>query len=270
MEKRMPRCLGAFEADDPQCDGNPVGKTKTDKAPCVFRDRCAAFVRLMTLTKKPREWYVRTGEEPSDDGPRVYTYANHADFEQQLNQQIDAYGIRDGRITSTKPIKLRLAAARPKAAKVRDKQIEKGKQKAREVAQWYVKRIGEKLKRKVATFEQAARPGDLFLVDKSETSGYCALYCKGKGRKHAVTSFIYKPLSGQLEVRLAVSWDDYIAGAPALARDELKALDHTGKDGAFRVRIRDVDTGRAGIIANALYRVLKRFDPGFPEARPEK
>lgn len=289
MEKRMPRCLGAFEADDPQCDGNPVGETADERAACVYRDRCAGFIKLMDVTGRPREFFVRDGEEPDDKGKaRLYVYANHEEeFNASINEQIDAFGIRQGRVTTRLPAKLKPAkrpskvsklphlarkptkAAVKAGAKARDKALDKGRERSREVGAWYVKKLAERLKRKVAAFESAARPGDLYLVDKLETSGYCAVYCKGKGHKHAVSNFYYKPMTGRIEIRTACTFEQYEKAVPGASRAALKGSDHTGKDGAFKVRFQEVDNGGAAAVALALGQVYRRFDPGFPEAKEE-
>jgi hypothetical protein len=292
MEKRMPRCLGAYEADDPQCDGNPVGKTAPDRAPCVYRDRCAGFIQLMKLTSRPREFYVREAEEPDARGnARAYTYANAADFDAKLLEQIEAFGIQNGRATLTKPVKIRPPKKAPKTkpkdlsakgkkppksvtragAKARDRALDKGREQSQQVAHWFVKKLQERLKRKLAAFEEAARPGDLYLVDKIETSGYCAVYCKGKGsRRHAVSSFQYKPVTGKLEIRLAAAFADFAKAVPKASVDALKPIDYTGRDGAFKIRFREVDNGDASAIALGLGQTYRRFDPGFPEAKGEE
>lgn len=288
MEKRMPRCLGAYEADDPQCDGNPTGKTADDRASCVYRDRCAGFIQLIQLTSRPREFFVREDEEPDGKGePRKYTYALRDDFEAKVAEQVEAFGIHNGRVTVTKPVKIKPPKKSPKprpsdlkkptkaatraGGKARDKALDKGREQSQQVAGWFVKKLQERLKRKLAAFEQAARPGDLYLIDKIETSGYCAVYCKGKGKSHAVASFQYKPVTGRLEIRLACKFSDFeTAVSKSALRGALAPSDITGRDGAFKVRFREVDTGAASIIAQALGVVYKRFDPGFPESRGEE
>jgi len=284
----MPRCLGAYEADDPQCDGNPTGKTADDRAPCVYRDRCAGFIQLMQLTSRPREFFVREDEEPDGKGEaRKYTYALRDDFEAKVAEQVEAFGIQNGRVTVTKPVKIKppkkqtkprpaelkkppTKAATRAGGKARDKALDKGREQSQTVAHWFVKKLQERLKRKLAAFEQAARPGDIYLVDKIETSGYCAVYCKGKGNRHAIASFQYKPVTGRLEIRLACSFADFTKAVPKATLGALEPADYTGRDGAFKVRFREVDAGAASVIAQALGATYRRFDPGFPEARGEE
>lgn len=285
MEKRMPRCLGAYEPDDPQCDGNPVGRTDQDRAPCVYRDRCAAFIKLMDVTHRPRDYFVRETHEPGPGGkPARYSVANQTDFDEKLNEQISAFGIQAGRVTIRVPAKPKAVKLRPKptatgkptkaiqraGAKARSKQFRAGREKSQEVAQWYMRKLSERLKRKVAPFDEAARPGDLYMIDRLESAGYCAVYCKGKGRRHAVSSFIYKSLTGKLEIRLACSFQDYTKAVPKADQATLKPMDHTGKDGAFKVRFQEVDAGRAAQVATSLAQVFRRFDPGFPETKGEE
>jgi hypothetical protein len=301
-DKRMPRCLGAFEEDDPQCDGNPVGKTEGARAPCVYRDRCAGFVKLMDITKRPRDYFVRTLDTVPHAGakPVTYTFANHDGFEEQVNEQILLFGIQSGRARYDKPLKPKIVPKKtPKVvglrapggkvskpskvfaragAKARSKQTRDGREKSKEVGQWYIKRVSTRLGRKVAAFEESARPGELFLVDRLESSNYCALYCKGKTRRIAITSYLYKPNKGLIEVRLAVPFQHYMTVCSRSERDELAPVDHTGKDGAFKVRIMEVDSHRASMIAETLAKVEKNEERGrsaglsvvgfeFPERR---
>lgn len=290
-DKRMPRCLGAFEEDDPQCDGNPVGKTEDSRAPCAYRDRCAGFVKLMDITKRPRDYFVRTIETVTHAGakPVAYTFANHEVFDEQVNEQILLYGIQGGRARYNKPLKAKIVskktpkvvnlrapggkAAKPSkafaraGAKARSKQTRDGREKSKEVGQWYIKRVSTRLGRKVAAFEESARPGELFLVDRLESSNYCALYCKGKTRRIAITSYLYKPNKGLIEVRLALPFLDYMTACSRSEREALAPVDHTGKDGAFKVRITEVDSHIASVIAETLSKVDKRSGFSFPEAR---
>jgi len=286
-DKRMPRCLGSFEEDDPQCDGDPVGKTEAERAPCAYRDRCAGFVKLMQITKRPRDYFIRTMEVigQGKSKPVAYTFANHEGFEEQVNEQILLYGIHGGRARNEKPLKPRMVVKKtPKVtglrkpprptkafaragAKARAKQTRDGREKSKEVGQWYIKRVATRLARKVAAFEESARPGELFLVDRLESSNYCALYCKGKTRRIAITSYLYKPNRGLIEVRLAVAFADYMTACSRSERDGLAPVDHTGKDGAFKVRIMNVDSHNASVIAETLSKVDKRGGFAFPEAR---
>jgi len=283
----MPRCLGAFEEDDPQCDGNPVGKTEEDRAPCVYRDRCAGFVKLMDITKRPRDYFIRTLDVVAHGGakPVAYTFANHEGFEEQVNEQILLFGIQSGRARYDKPLKPKMVIRPPAkvdqplrkpkpskvfaraGAKARSKQTRDGREKSKEVGQWYIKRVATRLGRKVAAFEESARPGELFLVDRLESSNYCALYCKGKTRRIAITSYLYKPNKGLIEVRLAVAFADYMTACSRSEREALAPVDHTGKDGAFKVRIMGVDSHNASMIAETLSKVDKRSGFPFPEAR---
>lgn len=283
----MPRCLGAFEEDDPQCEGNPVGKTEDERAPCAYRDRCLGFVKLMDITKRPRDYFVRTVETVT--GPKAkhihYTFANRDDFEGLVNEQILLWDIQGGRARNSKPLKARVIQKKPAklterlrppkptkafaraGAKARSKQTRDGREKSREICQWYIKRVSARLGRKVAAFEEAARPGELFLVDRLESSNYCALYCKGKTKRIAITSVLYKPNKGLIEVRLAVPFEEYVTTCSRSERETLAPVDYTGKDGAFKVAILNVDSHNASLVAETLAKVDKRSGFKFPEAR---
>jgi hypothetical protein len=279
---RMPRCLGAFEVDDPQCDGNPVGKTDRDRMPCAYRDRCAGFQMLMKAESRPREYFVRTiGTKKSPTAKEItYTFALDDGFEHQVNEQILIHGIQSGRPTLDRPMKLKVVRKKPSkvtnirkptkavaraGAKGRAKQSEQGKDKSRLIGQWLVKRIATRLGRKVAAFEESARPGELFLVDRLETSNYCTLACKARGRKIAILSFMLKPNKELIEVRAAVSFEAFQAARSSASKKEFEALDHTGKDGAFKVRFRDVDNECASVIAETLAKMDKSKLLGLPE-----
>lgn len=295
-DKRMPRCLGAFEADDPECDGSPIGKTPAERAPCAYRDRCSGFVKLMDITKRPRDYFVRAVETVghAKAKPVTYTFANHEGFEEQVNEQILLFGIVGGRAMNSKPLKPKMVVRKtPKVkvlrapggklpklskafaragAKGRSKQTREGREKSKEVGQWFIKRVSTRLGRKVAAFEESARPGEFFLIDRLESSNYCALYCKGKTRKIALASYMYKPNKGQIEVRLALAFEDYTTACSRSQREALAPIDHTGKDGAFKVRILNVGMEHASMIAETLSKVEKNeeLERGKGFALPER
>lgn len=282
-EQRMPRCLGSFEVDDPQCDGNPVGKTEEERAPCAYRDRCSGFIKLMEETQRPRDYFVRSLSVRTDDGDVLYTFANREDFDAELNRQIARWGIVSGQVMNKKPATFKrprppkgIAIVRPKVTKAqvrpggkaRAKMLDGMREKSQEVTQWLIKRTAKRLARKVAAYPEAARPGDLYLVDRLQSSNYCALYCKNRGgRPTGICSMLYRPSSGQIEVRLAMAFDDYCAVISKAEAARLQPLDYSGKDGIFNIRIRGVDAEAASLISETLQKASKAGKLVLPEAR---
>lgn len=282
-EQRMPRCLGAFEPDDPNCDGSVVGKTEEDRMPCAYRDRCVGFQKLLAQTGRPQEFFVRLVELPSGPKRRLkqYKVANKPDLQDQLSEQIHRWGIRNGRATKKAPPPRAVVKRRPpriapaaieaararkltkkekhKAARGRAIQATADQSKATELIQWFMKRLSEETGRKVAEIEATARPGELFIVDRLEKSNYIAVYCRLPQRKQTAIASAYRRAAlGALEIRVACSFPVYEELLAESDRAKLAPTDYTGKDGAFKVRIRGVDKERASIVAENIAKAIRR------------
>jgi hypothetical protein len=281
--KKMPRCLGSFEPDDSQCDGSVVGKTEEDRTPCAYRDRCVGFQKLLADSGRPQEFFVRLVElRPSPKAKlRQYKLANSEGFQDQLSEQIHRWGIRNGRVTRKAPPPRAVAKKYPRrippaaletarqrkltkqqkraAHRGRTVQASSDQSKTTELIQWFMKRLSEETGRKVADVDAAARPGQLFIVDRLEKSNYIAVYCRLPQRKQqAIASAYRRAALGSLEIRVACSFPVYEELLAAADAAKLAPTDYTGKDGAFKVRIRGVDKERASIVAESIAKAIRR------------
>ena len=46
--KKMPLCLRKYSRGDIECDGRAGARVHRDSIPCVYRDRCVAFQKLIS------------------------------------------------------------------------------------------------------------------------------------------------------------------------------------------------------------------------------
>lgn len=281
----MPRCLGIYQAGDAQCDGEAAGKTEQDRMPCVYRDRCVGFQKYLDKAGREPSFHLRFEEV---DG-NVYSFAkNQAKLDLIISKQISRLGIRNGRVTRraaqpvvTKPrpptvispermAKLRKTkppgrSALQAAGRVRAKQFVKAREAVTELAQWYMKQLAAHSGRPLHDVPAAASLGDLFMIDRSESSSYIAVYGRTvAGKKIPITSLYYRPVTGRLEVRIAMEFQVYARIAKRFSA-KLAPEDYTGKDGAFKVRIREVDTEKASIIAETLAQAMASGSILLPE-----
>ena len=265
----MPRCLGLYEASNDQCDGDRDGATDAERMPCVYRDRCAGFAKLKETSGRQPEWFVR----PVKIDGREYLVANRPDeFPGELNEVIASFGIRNGRVTQRKPKKLRpranfkreasgvrrkpLKAVQRLGNKARLRSLKEGRRVSTSLAQWCMKQLSRRSGHRVAEVEEVARPGDLYLIDRIETSGYVSVYLKLPARKRvAICCLKFKPTTRKLEVRVSLEADSF--GAFVAAPDWAKLDPKPVADGAFVLRMRNVDRERATIISASLGRALK-------------
>lgn len=274
----MPRCLGIYQSGDSQCDGEPSGKTEQERMPCVYRDRCVGFQKHLAKFGREPSFHLRF---EAVNG-HVYSFAkNQEKLDKLISKQISRWGIRNGRVTrrvvqptirKSSPPKLtpeRLAKLRATkqpgrralriGGKVRAQQFAEARDVVTELAQWYALQLRERTGRVVAASQAAAGPGELFLIDRSELSGYVAVYAKRNGsKKQAITSLYYRPVSRTLEVRIALGFDEYTKLLDKATYKKLSPEDYTGKDGYFCVRIRGVDQEKASLIADTVAGAMKR------------
>lgn len=262
-KRKMPKCLGLYEADDHECNGDPKGEHERDRMACVYRDRCVAFGRLCSETKVAPTRFLkfRLVDELVNGKPRRVQYAfakgDEDAFQERLARVISERGITNGKVTVRVPGAIVQAKPAPKRA---------GEAACVELAAWLNKQLRDKMRREFAR-DNAHRAGELFIVDRTSSSGYLSVYVQQTiHRKRAVVSAFYRPALGTLEVRVAVDFTDFRKLLSKSDCEKLKPEDITGKDGAFKVRIRGVDKERATIVAEALARADSRGIFGAPEA----
>lgn len=245
-EERAPLCVSEYEIGDKQCDGDPDGETTDDKAPCGWRDRCAAlqcylaessremseFVEL----KAAKDPYIVTNEETGeeitryDDSQYAYAIGPWKKFEEMCDKHVQRYGIKEGK-PNTDPVgdppakkpqvdKRRFLKPSKKAQRAAKKAISKSAKNRRGklqiLFQHFLRHLATELKGtgyRFVTSKQALGRRCLYVVDRLEKSGYMSVYCNNPtGRDAVVATAKFKPRGLVLDLSLTVGVDD-VSGA---------------------------------------------------------
>ena len=269
--RRMPRCVGLYDQGHRQCDGDRRGASDLERMPCVYRDRCAAFRLQMRASGRPREFFVTNKVV---DGVEYSFALEERAFHDGLTETIVRHGIVNGHPARSVPAPLKerphvLARQRQRMAIARLKQkptkkamkrlaaAQRAKNKnafaeALDVARWLVKVLSERMRMSVAAAPDEAPHGRLYLVDRSETSGYQALYARVRNKRIPLLNFMLK--RQKLEVRLATSIS--AVEAAASKADVALLAPSVVEDGSFKTRFRDVDKERAHVIATLVAKLF--------------
>lgn len=277
----MPLCVATYARDHKECDGDAKGKTELEQMPCVWRDRC---VSLGIYARKNRLERSQLVQLVKGKGKDKVTYAIAAGDDTELQavmvEGIRKYRIKDGvaalapLITARgiRPAKESISEptsrpeSKPKAKPAPDGEPAakgvgpnvEGRRIVEEIGNHYQATMLSKLGRTMADSHGEAVPGQFFMVDRRERSGYCSLYVKSEdGKRIAVTSLYFKPNNEALEVRVAADYKLFSALLSAPNRVKLQPKDCTGQDGQFKVRFAKLDKMGAAIVAEALDRAAK-------------
>lgn len=261
-KKRMPLCLGEYESGNAECDGSSSATSDDERMACVFRDRCVAFRRMCREAKERPERFLRWRKMHDDDGVRrQYAFSRMGDekFAAALSKIIARYEIKNGRITNRRGDvnkQKRRRRAKPKAVRTLPT-VEPGKaaDHAYALAAWFWKRLEESSGVRIHDLPGSAGSGEFYLVDRTETSNYTALYMRFGAKKIAVASAYPNLRDGSLQVRIALSLEKLRDNLQKDEAAELSLEDYSGKDGNFKTRVRGLDKARAAMVADALSRI---------------
>jgi hypothetical protein len=238
----MPRCVGTYSASDKECNGNKQGATDDERSACVYRDRCVALKELAEREKRPLEQYVVLRVVGRDS----FAFALDEDLLPKVQKTIADFRISGG-MAAARRRNRPLAVVAPKPTKVEATVL------ARDMADWIFARLAKKL---VAGKSERRRQRALAVSDRSKTSGYKSLYLRTKKGPRALMSVYAKVSRNMAEVRIAENFEAFVSSLPASEFNLLSPIDYTGKDGAFKIKIVNVDLRRAGIIVDRFAALL--------------
>lgn len=275
VDMQIPRCFGEYDPEDKICRGDPNSDVKSERAPCAFRDRCVAFEMYC---KKNREKPPQHVKYVGEDGEEYGELIKPESLIPALDRLVSVHEIVNGKIRRKNP------KAKAKRILTKDHQVSAGKSKTKtsqkiaaksarealepsrvevgDLARWYLKRLGEKAGIEVAPTQVEAEPGQFYIVDRTDTSNYLALYLKREGGgRLPVTNALFRPRHECLEVRLACEFGSL--DIPGVTLE-----DHTGKDGAFKIRVRNLKRAGLSLVADAVAAALKSGKLGAPSGAP--
>lgn len=297
--RKLPVCLRKYDLGNPECDGRARARTPEERMPCVYRDRCVALQRLVRLKGYKARDLLKLRKVRDPDGKRrVYAFSvgDSEEFQLRLVRAIDRYGIRNGRVTIRHPdeerpkrprkIKNRSDESKAKSAvalvKARKYAIEALRKKARtdmgatrELLEWFVMRLRQAAKEHPYALDQTnARVGDLFLIDRVETSRCVTLYIKtlNRGPKLNRKRLSRKPLanivlgvrSHSLQFRFPFNRATLESLLPAQAIKKVAPADFN--EGRFLSRTCQVGKEGASLAAEVIARALNKRIIRVPKA----
>lgn len=255
---QAPSCVGTYERLDIVCNGEPTGKTDTDRAPCAWRNRCSGL----------RIYCEERGKAPEI----VVASSSYAALVDLCETHVVEHRVWDGiagnapmttlpdpppKPEKQKSYKKRLAPSlknkRPKRIPTNPLPLEKG---ILEFATNFENLLRDKLpNRRFASGKRLlVKPGTFYPVDRSKASRYISWYCTvSNGPDRAVASIRFKPRLGTVDIALPVA-EDELAKAGSLKGFEVKKAEH----GQFRILLTHLDKkGVAGVV-NLLEKLLDK------------
>lgn len=285
-KRRMPKCVGHYDVGDVTCDGDPKGGTDDDRMPCVFRDRCAALQQHCKAKGHQPEDYVKLKKFEDDDGDkRTYAVSKADDetFVAQLAKWAKRWGVKNGKVANKKPAKdVKTKPTRPKAKtkdarprkpptadaraaakKVLAAQAKASLSEAYEVSAWFTKCLQENTGRPVVERASEATAGQLFVVDRMESSRYASVYCRvGKKKRLPIACIYPHTRASTSQIRFAA---DAEAFNGALSAEHRSALDVVSiNDGRFKTRTGKLDREGLAIAAEAIAALIKSGNIRLP------
>lgn len=288
--RKLPICLRKYAKGEVECDGRPRARSEHDRMPCVYRDRCVALQRVMKVQRTPaRELLKLRKVVDVDNQRRVYAFAtgDGQEFQTMLNRAIDRYGIRNGRVTIRHPqeepprkkrtIKNRSDESKAKSTKALKKARKEAsrvlKQKAAddleattELVKWFLSRLQRKTRRKVSEDREAAVLGELFVVDRIESSRYVTVYCKSQKRdkkrkkmvesRKPVVSVVLAARTHSLNFRFPVDVDDFNEAIAEGDRDRVGLEEFD--EGRFKAKSNPLDREGISIVADSIAVAIRK------------
>ncbi len=287
--RKLPICIRKYQKTDIQCDGRPGARSEHERMPCVYRDRCVALQRVMKVRRIPARDLLKLRKVEDVDGRRrVYAFAtgDSEEFQTMLARAIDRYGVRNGRVTIRHPqeepprkkrtIKNRsdeskakstkaLVGARKEATRVLKQKAVHDLEATTELVEWFTIRLQKKTKRKIVE-RSDAKIGELFVVDRIESSRYVTVYCKTLKRdrrkkkmvdsRRPVVCVVLAVRTHSLNFRFPVGPKELSAVIPKNDRDRVGLEPFS--EGRFKSKTNPLDREGVSIVVDSIAVAIRR------------
>lgn len=298
LGRKLPVCLRKYDRGNPECDGRPRARTPEERMPCVYRDRCVALQRLVRIKGyKARDLLKLRKVRDADGKRRVYAFSvgESEAFQSWLVRAIDRYGIRNGRITirhpeedaPRKPRKIRnrteeskqrsvkaLVKARQYATRALRQKARDDLEATRQLLQWFVSRLQRATRRNLADDQASAEVGQMFLVDRFESSRYVTLYAKVIKRapngtrkritRRPIACIVLAVRTHSLQFRFPFDRDTLESLLPAQALKKIVPAEFS--EGRFRSRTCQVGKEGASLAAEVIAHATNKGIIRLPKA----
>jgi len=255
MSNEIPPCAGEYSKVDSACNGEVNGKTDDDCSPCGWRDNCVALAAFVQDRDKSPEDYLDT------DGEEVVAKNGTEHFLKMCAAQVRRYGVENGEITKrpVKPKRKRpapTARARRKSAKAVKKLAVERRIGLAALFQHFKTHLIENLDGlKFTPPKGIVVPGKLYAIDRAETSGYIAIYCKKPGILGVpIAQLNLRPQSVTYDIELPV---EYVSFEGIGKRTMGKINPQPISNGRFKCICKGMDAEGVALVAQAIARLIK-------------
>jgi hypothetical protein len=193
-----PKCVSNYERGDLQCDGDTAGATELERAPCSWRERCAAF--SLYLDEDDVELSVHLD---GDGAPKAENFPEFCDL---LVARFQVSELFAGAVPEVKPIEAEPAKKAPAPKGTSSAWARARQEEVRDLADHFeAELLGALEGIEFAGAGQAAVPGQIYRVDRGRYRSY---YVKtANGFDEPVASVHARTRAGAIKVRLPIERD---------------------------------------------------------------
>lgn len=260
MFKKIVHCFGTYDRKDDTCFGNE----ESGEEQCPLKGDCGPFTRyLKNLGKEPREFFsyvaeIEDDEEvnyavPVDGGERFWKFIS------KLPGSKHKYRKKKVVKKDTPSIKKRKNFRRVKKIKrtMSARSLEK-RGKLLGYFEEFKRVLLEELNdsRVIIKPGKAVIPGQLYVTDKLDTSGYVSLFCRTLvGNDVHIIRFVFKPATMTFDIQIPVEVYDIKDNLVKSTYNKLKELKEI-KNSSLRTEIKSVKCGGVALIAEIIARFI--------------
>lgn len=242
-----PACVGTHEVGHVQCDGDPSSKSKEDREPCLWRDRCGGFQAHLESVGSHAADYM--------DG-RKFGLEEFEEFERQCVQWASEYGVVFGVARGKEPgyFPLGYRGTCSRAFRKRREQIDVS-------LDHFIEAIMAQFNDRRPLSGAIVMPGQFMVVNRRKQSRYVSIYCVGAGvRNVPVVSARPKIRSDGVEIRVPAHPEMWMLRSAAVSF----AAVHVD-DGAFLSSLGVLNRIDLGRLARALKAMERAGEIRLPE-----
>ncbi len=244
-----PACVGTHTIGHVQCDGDSSGKSKSDREPCSWRDRCGGFQVHLNSVDNHADEYM---------GDREFGDQEAAEFERQCVEWAVEYGVVSG-VARGKgrgyfPFGYRGTCSRS---------FRERRERVDVAIEHFIEAIMAQFEDRRPLSRSVVIPGQFMVVDRRKQSRYVSIYCvSAGGRNVPVASARPKIRSDGVEIRVPADSEAWMM-RPASAGFAAVSVD----DGLFLSSLGVLDRDAIGRLARALKAMERVGEIRLPELR---
>lgn len=267
--KPPPPCVGTYEQEHVQCDGDAAADSFEERSPCAWRDRCVAL-QLYSLEhdKEPEE--VVAAQDLNGLVQLCDTYVEKHGIERgrTAEERVDEEPSSEEVIMPPVSKKRRVPPQRKNGPKKRRARLNQIGEDMAQLHAHFVDQLRERFPdRRFANGARVlVRPGTFYPIDRTEGSAYISWYCTTeRGRDAAIACVRFKPGLGTVDIELPVELDR-LQGA--LGKRTFKRLNAKPiHDGQFRTLCMHLDLEGVGLCVESIRRMVDDGILRLPETR---